>query len=153
TAKFLRGVVIDEVVNGYQAETSSSGAPLENRTWLHDVVQSVTATTDHTGGLRFRELYLPFGEGTQNNADTNFLRYTGRELDETGLYYFRARYYDPALGRFLQEDPLGFAGGDVNLYAYVNNSPLVANDPLGLEQQHTDVSGWRRVALELLDIV
>ena len=55
----------------------------------------------------------------------NRYAYTGRELEpETGLYYYRARYYDPELGRFLNEDPIGFEGGDVNLYRYVFNNPV-----------------------------
>ena len=62
----------------------------------------------------------------------NKLRYTGREFDrETGLYYYRARYYDPELGRFYTEDPLGFRAG-INFYAYVSNNPLIYRDPTGL---------------------
>jgi len=62
----------------------------------------------------------------------NKLRYTGREFDrETGLYYYRARYYDPESGRFYTEDPLGFRAG-INFYAYVDNNPINANDPTGL---------------------
>ena len=61
----------------------------------------------------------------------NDLLYTGRELDrETGLYYYRARYYDPEIGRFVSEDPLRFAAG-VNFYAYVENNPVNFNDPSG----------------------
>jgi len=48
-------------------------------------------------------------------------------------WYYRARYYDPKLGRFINEDPLRFAGGE-NLYRYVGNSPLMRKDPLGLWQ-------------------
>ncbi|MFC5771194.1 RHS repeat-associated core domain-containing protein, partial [Thauera sinica] len=48
------------------------------------------------------------------------------------LYYYRARYYDPGRGRFISEDPLGFAAGDVNFYAYVGNNPVNANDPSGM---------------------
>ena len=60
--------------------------------------------------------------------------FTGREYDsEIGLYFYRARYYDPAIGRFIQEDPIGFQGGDTNLYAYVRNNPVKYRDPLGLE--------------------
>jgi RHS repeat-associated protein len=66
-------------------------------------------------------------------ATGNTLRYTGRERDpDTGLYYYRARYYDPDIGRFLSEDPLGFGAG-VNFYTYVGNNPLIANDPMGLK--------------------
>lgn len=59
--------------------------------------------------------------------------YTARELDtESGLYLYRARYYDPQTGRFLNEDPIGLAGGDQNLYAYVFDDPINNTDPSGL---------------------
>jgi RHS repeat-associated protein len=64
-------------------------------------------------------------------ANANTLQYTGRDNDGTGLQYNRARYYSPSLGRFISEDPIGFAGGDVNLYAYVGNSPTNYVDPNG----------------------
>lgn len=58
--------------------------------------------------------------------------YTGREWDkETGLYYYRARYYDPMEGMFISKDPIGFAGGDVNLYRYVGNNVVNLVDPTG----------------------
>ena len=56
--------------------------------------------------------------------------YTGRELDATGLLYYRNRYYDPQIGRFIQQDPLGFIDG-VNRYAYVMNNPINFVDPWG----------------------
>ena len=56
---------------------------------------------------------------------------TGRENDGTGLYYYRARYYSPKMQRFLSEDPIEFLGGDVNLFAYVNNNPVLDIDPFG----------------------
>ncbi len=62
---------------------------------------------------------------------TNTYQYTGRENDGTGLYFYRARYYSPTLQRFISEDPLGFRGGDANLYAYVWNSPSNFFDPIG----------------------
>jgi RHS repeat-associated protein len=58
------------------------------------------------------------GSGYGNKA------FTGREYDpETGLYYYRARYYDPKIGRFVSQDPIGFLGGN-NFYAYVENNPV-----------------------------
>ena len=127
---YLRGSVIDEVVNGYHYD--ASGKPT-NYTFHHDPVTSVVALTGHAGTLEQSITYLPFGEQfSVSGTPTNTLRFTGRERDpDTGLYYYRARYYDPAIGRFLSEDPAGFGGGDVNLYAYVGNNPLRFNDPSG----------------------
>jgi RHS repeat-associated protein len=60
------------------------------------------------------------------------LRYMAREFDDvSGLYYVRARWYDPAQGRFVSEDPIGLAGG-INMYSYVGNSPTNFRDPSGL---------------------
>lgn len=69
--------------------------------------------------------------------------YTGQRYDsETGLYYYKMRYYSPKLGRFLQADPIGYAGG-LNLYAYAENVPTVMTDPIGLEPgTHTDPGGY-----------
>lgn len=64
----------------------------------------------------------------------NPFQYTGREFAELvswgGLYYFRARYYDPSVGRFLTKDPAGLIDGP-NLYAYVGNNPVSQTDPSG----------------------
>jgi RHS repeat-associated protein len=50
-------------------------------------------------------------------------QYTGRENNQTGLYYYRARYYSPSLRRFISEDPIGLAGG-INAYAYAGDDPV-----------------------------
>jgi RHS repeat-associated protein len=60
----------------------------------------------------------------------NPFQYTGRENDNTGLYYYRARYYSPELQRFISEDPIRFKGG-LNFYAYVGNDPINITDPTG----------------------
>ena len=74
--------------------------------------------------------YDSFGIG-QGSLTTRY-DYTGRERDSlSGLMYYRSRWYDPNVGRFISEDPIGLRGGD-NLYAYVKNSPLGFTDPLGL---------------------
>jgi RHS repeat-associated protein len=80
--------------------------------------------------------YESFGRSTVTGAiNSNSYRYTGREDDGTGLYYYRARYYNPVLQRFLSEDPRGFAANDLNLYAYVGNNPTTFFDPLGEERE------------------
>lgn len=59
--------------------------------------------------------------------------YTGREYDqETGMYFYQTRYYDPKVGRFVTKDPIGFSGGGVNLYGYVQGNPVNWIDPDGL---------------------
>ena len=128
-ASFLRGVVVDEVISGFEAGTSGN---MENRTFHHDQVNSVVALTDHNGATVQAVSYGPFGELSQTTgSSSNSMKYTGREEDaESGLYYYRARYYDPEIGRFISEDPLGYEGG-INLYAYVGNNPLIHNDPTG----------------------
>lgn len=75
--------------------------------------------------------YSPFGITTQNEGFSNQYRFTGREQEEEDLYYYRLRYYDPLMRRFISRDPLGILGG-LNLYAYTNNDPVNRVDPLGL---------------------
>jgi RHS repeat-associated protein len=68
---------------------------------------------------------------TNPSAGDRF-KFTGREFDTvSGLSYYRSRYYDPNTGRFISQDVLGFAGGDVNLYRHVKNDPLAHTDPSG----------------------
>jgi RHS repeat-associated protein len=75
--------------------------------------------------------YEPFGGTTATGlALTNSYKFTAREDDGTGLYYYRARYYHPALGRFVSEDLLGWSG--VGNYVYCANNPVNFIDPLGL---------------------
>ena len=65
-------------------------------------------------------------------------RFTGRRYDlPTGLYHYRHRPYHPDLGRFLTRDPIGYDGGDPNLYAYIGGMPTVGIDPYGLQRLHS----------------
>jgi RHS repeat-associated protein len=103
---------------------------------LTDALGSTIALADQTGAAQTTYTYEPFGAVTQAGAaNTNPFRFTGREDDgATGLYSCQARYYPPALSRFISEDPLGYSGGpDPNLYAYVGNAPTMLVDPFGLD--------------------
>lgn len=129
-ATFMRGAVIDEVVNAYLYDAQGKST---NYSYHHDNLQSVLGLTGHEGTVLQSISYGPFGEkAITGSADNNNLHFTGREEDtDSGLYYYRARIYDPTIGRFITEDPKGFAAG-VNFYAYVQNNPINANDPDGL---------------------
>ena len=77
--------------------------------------------------------YDTFGRTVAQTGTATSRMFQGREFDaETGLYYYRARYYDPQIGRFLTQDPLAYSGG-LNLYSFVLNNPLNLTDPSGLE--------------------
>jgi RHS repeat-associated protein len=124
TANLLTGLGIDEIFT----RTDAAGA----RSFLTDGLGSTLALTDAFGVVQSQYTYEPFGKTTATGAaSTNAFTYTGREDDGTGLYYYRARYYHPALQRFISEDPIGFHGGDVNLYGYVFNDPVNLVDPTG----------------------
>jgi RHS repeat-associated protein len=99
----------------------------------------IAVTAQATGELVARYQYDAFGQRSQTiSLVTQDMGFTGREYDaESGLYHYRARAYDPAVGRFLQSDPLGFAAGDLNLYAYTWNDPANWTDPSGLSAERT----------------
>ncbi len=103
------------------------------RWFLKDQVGSVRGVLDDEGALLGWLDYDAFGN-PQGEAPEGFgaIRHAGRTwLPQLGLYENGRRFYDPAAGRFLQEDPIRFAGGDFNLYRYANNNPLSYYDPQG----------------------
>jgi len=109
-----------------------------------DGLGSVINLTDSTGSVVNSYIYKSFGEiYSQSGAVQQPFTFTGREFDaESGLYYYRARYYDPKTGRFWTKDPIGLAGGDMNLYRYVKNNPINFMDPFGLwwRKGHRDLT-------------
>src|SRR5229473_5704965 len=118
----------------YFQRTDSAGA----RNFLTDTLGSTLALADSTGVVQTQYTFEPFGNtSVTGTATTNSFAFTGRELDATGLYFYRARYYSPTMQRFLAEDAIGFDGG-VNLYAYVNQNPIGLRDPFGLQSSGTD---------------
>lgn len=100
-----------------------------------NAVGSTIAITDLAQVVQNKYTYDPFGEILNAEEAVSqpftFVGQYGVMTEPNGLYYMRARYYDPDVGRFISEDPIGFEGGDVNLFAYVLNNPLNFIDPEG----------------------
>ncbi len=129
TTRYFNGDVVDQVF----ARVDQNGSA-----WLYtDHLGSVRVVTDGNGNVIDQISYDSYGNITSasNPAAGGMYKWTGQEFDtETGLQYNRARYYDPHVGRWISQDPLGFDAGDSNLYRYVNNEPTNALDGSGLQK-------------------
>ena len=126
-ARYSQGLNIDEPLVGLRSGTTSY--------YEADGLGSVTTLSNAAGAVSNNYTYDSFGNLVASSGSiVNNFRYTGREWDpETSLYYYRARYYDQAAGRFLAEDPARFGGGP-NFYPYVTNNSVNRKDPRGLWQ-------------------
>lgn len=126
---FDEPLVMERDVNGNRVLEGS-----ERFYYSTDGLGSVAELTDSSGTVVQAYAYDAFGRIVdQVGSLTNPYTYTARELDpESGLLFFRTRYLDPSLGRFIQEDPIGFRGDDFNLYTYALNNPINLRDSLGL---------------------
>jgi RHS repeat-associated protein len=125
-SRFIHGPGIDEplaMVRGGQ-----------NYFYHADGLGSIVAITDQNQTIVQKYSYEAFGLPTpQDPSYRQPYTFTAREWDrETGLFFYRTRYYDPMEGRFISKDTIGFGGGDVNLYRYVENNPINIIDPNGL---------------------
>ncbi|MGQ9683769.1 MAG: RHS repeat-associated core domain-containing protein [Anaerolineae bacterium] len=101
---------------------------------LADAMGTVTGAVDHKGELHHAARYDPWGAPLQRDADSPLPGFQGRPYDvDTGLYDFRARYYDPELGRFISPDPVAYpyAPRSLNGYVFGQNNPLRHRDPTG----------------------
>src|SRR3974390_2377206 len=125
-ARYAQGLNIDEPLAMLRSGATSY--------YQADGLGSLTSLSNASGALASTYTYDSFGNLVASSGSlVNSFRYTGREFDtEPGLYYYRARYYDPALGRFTSEDMERFDAGP-NFYPYVLNSPTNWVDPMGLD--------------------
>ena len=137
TNRYLYGPATDEILADEKITTGTAGTVTwslgDNLGTIRDLVQynAATGTTTVVNHVR----YDTFGQivGQTNSQFQPYFAYTGREWDPAvGLYFYRARWYDPRAGRFTSEDPLGFAAGDVNLSRYVGNGATLWVDPSGM---------------------
>ncbi len=134
TSRYLYTRAVDEVF-ARLADDQQNGQ-LELSWYLADRLGSVRQQVQTDGTILNEINYDSFGNivTETNPAEGDRFKYTGREYDDlTGLYYYRARWYDAGTGKFRSEDPLEFAAGDYNLSRYTWNTPLNATDPTGLE--------------------
>jgi len=131
-----QGTVVNPILTGLHVDERFARNEGSTRSYfLTDALGSTVALANADGSLIQQYQYDPYGNATAPPSTTNPYQYTGRENDGTGLYYYRARYYNAAMGRFISEDPLGFGGGQNNFYAYVGGNPLMYMDPYGLDWQ------------------
>jgi RHS repeat-associated protein len=136
--RMLHGPAVDMILA--DEDLSESPTAFDRTRWaltdqlgtVRDVIDSNPGGTTIDNHIRYDSFGGVFDE-TDPSVDFLF-GFTGRERDEeSDLNYYRARYYDPELGRFISKDPIGFAAGDVNQYRYVGNGPVEATDPSGLQ--------------------
>jgi len=126
--KYVHGLCVDEPI----CMIESSGTYAGTHYYHYDALGSVVAMTNSSGNVVQLYEYSVYGQvAASDESHPNRFMFTGREFDkDTGLYYYRARYYHPEIGRFLQTDPIGYGDG-MNWYAYCQNNPSTATDPSG----------------------
>ncbi|WP_018412297.1 RHS repeat-associated core domain-containing protein [Methyloversatilis thermotolerans] len=128
SAVYVHGAGIDEPLLRLTGATHSPSA--QQSAYIADGLGSVIGLVNG-GSLAASQRFDAWGKVVAASGAVPAFGYTGREPDATGLVYYRARYYHPEIGRFISKDPLGYAAGDVNFYAYVGNNPANYNDPTG----------------------
>ena len=119
-----------------------------------DHLGSTTLITNSTGGKEEETNYKPYGEPLYNDDSSRFL-YTGKELDDIGLYYDGARYYNPGFTRFIQPDSLIpdiYNPQSLNRYSYVLNNPYKYVDPTGREPIVSELIGYNSVINQIRQI-
>jgi len=118
--------------------------------YTFDPMANTSEVTGGTGAVRSAYAYRPFGDTILSGQTVpnpfTFMGKFGIETDAAGLHHVRARHYDAGTGRFTSPDPIGFAGGDINLYRYVKNSPIDYFDPTGLRRICGIVQGGLNIA-------
>jgi RHS repeat-associated protein len=118
---------------------------------LFDGVNSTIRTVDEAGADMGHVAYEPFGETMATGTALPF-RYTGRIPITARLYYYRARFYDTRLARFISEDPIGLTTGVTGSYQYADNDPIDLTDPLGLSASEISPRSLAKVPEVLVNV-
>jgi RHS repeat-associated protein len=144
--RLLTGLSLDETIarvaiNNGQADNANT------RIYMTDALNSVIAqlASDSNATVQTSYAYSPYGQTEQIGPDatSSTSQYTSRENDQTGLYFYRARYYDPVLKRFISEDPIGLRGG-MNSHAYVGGESAELHRCPGVKSQPELSRCWRQ---------
>ncbi|NUQ65836.1 MAG: hypothetical protein HUU20_25520, partial [Pirellulales bacterium] len=162
TSSIVNGQAVNNLVDPFglaeiTAQYDDSGALLGHYTWGFGLVSQVGSSgaagyydfdalgstvgiSDGGGAYVNRYRYLPFGETTTVQSTLSnpftFIGCFGVSTDSTGFNQMGFRTYDPTVGQFTSQDPIGLAGGDTNLRRYVRNAPMQFIDPAGLQSLH-----------------
>jgi RHS repeat-associated protein len=160
TSKTIAGTTTGFLYDGFDVtQESAAGSPTANllnggtdevfsrtttsaNSFLSDRAGSSSVLTDALGDIATQYTYEPYGNTTASGtASTNSFQYTGRENDGSGLYFYRARYYNPVIGRFISQDPLGSFSG-LSRYSYAGDDPIDYSDSSGLliSPRHYDIT-------------
>ncbi len=141
------GTVTANLLSGGIDEMFSRSDSTGTVTPLQDALGSTLALVDTSGNLATQYSYDPFGNTTVSGAlSSNPAQYTGRENEGNGLYFYRARYYSPQLGRFISPDPIGYLGGS-NVYAYTSDEPTDFIDPTGTDKKPLCITYFAKDAI------
>lgn len=136
THRLLTGLSLDETIARIAIGSARQKDPANSRIYLTDALSSAIAQLSDSdpAAMQNSYAYSPYGESSTVGPDatSNPSQYTSRENDQTGLLFYRARYYDPVLKRFISSDPIGLAGG-LNTFAFVEGNPISYIDPDGLK--------------------
>jgi RHS repeat-associated protein len=131
SAANVRAIYLTGGIDETFTQLSQTGSDIKSLTYLTDALGSTVGLVDSSGARMVDYTYDPYGATNADGVAPNPFQFSGRENDGE-LYYYRARYYSPALRRFLSSDPIGLFGG-INTYLYVDANPISKVDPLGLQ--------------------
>ena len=126
-ARYTQGLGTDEPLSMLRAGTTSY--------YNADALGSITSLSNSSAAIANTYTYDSFGKLSASTGTlANPFQYTGRDYDvETGARYYRARHYDPNIGRFISEDPIRFEGDGPNFYLYAGENPITNTDPFGMD--------------------